>query len=212
MSMRRRAVIAAAFLIVVLAGGGGFALMHGSASEKSAAPPAPPPVPIVAGVVAQHDVPIYLTGIGTVIAYNTDVVRAQIQGQIVSINFTEGQKVHAGDLLAQIDPRPYQAQIDQFTANLDRDRAQLQHAEANLADMHAPGNRSAAYPAAAAAKGRRAVYGSRLQPGQYGQAGSRHARPRQQRNPADDRLDPAQGEFSQHSASALAGRARQRAT
>ena len=56
--------------------------------------------------VAQHDVPIYLTGVGTVIAYNTDVVRAQIQGQIISINFTEGQTVHAGDLLAQIDPRP----------------------------------------------------------------------------------------------------------
>jgi len=74
-----------------------------------------------------------LTGVGTVIAYNTDVVRAQIQGQIVSINFTEGQSVHTGDLLAQIDPRPYQAQIDQLTANLDRDRAQLQNAEANLA-------------------------------------------------------------------------------
>jgi multidrug efflux system membrane fusion protein len=130
--MRRRVVIVAALLLVVLTGGG-FAFVHGSASEKSAAPPAPPPVPIVAGVVDQHDVPIYLTGVGTVVAYNTDVVRAQIQGQIVSINFTEGQGVHTGDLLAQIDPRPYQAQIDQFTANLDRDRAQLQNAQANLA-------------------------------------------------------------------------------
>jgi membrane fusion protein, multidrug efflux system len=80
-------------------------------------------VPVVAGVVAQHDVPIYLTGVGTVIAYNTDVVRAQIQGQIISINFTEGQRVHAGDLLAQIDPRPYQALIDQYTGNLERDQA-----------------------------------------------------------------------------------------
>lgn len=131
--MRRKIVIVTAVLIVVLAGGGGFAFMHGSASENSAAPPPPPPVPVVAGVVDQHDVPIYLTGVGTVVAYNTDVVRAQIQGQIVSINFTEGQGVHSGDLLAQIDPRPYQAQIDQFTANLDRDRAQLQNAEANLA-------------------------------------------------------------------------------
>ena len=130
--MRRKIVIVAALLIAVLAGGG-FAFMHRSAPEKSAAPPASPPVPIVAGVVTQHDVPIYLTGVGTVVAYNTDVVRAQIQGQIVSINFTEGQSVHTGDLLAQIDPRPYQAQIDQFTANLDRDRAQLQNAEANLA-------------------------------------------------------------------------------
>jgi multidrug efflux system membrane fusion protein len=88
-------------------------------------------VPVVAGVVAQHDVPIYLTGVGTVIAYNTDVVRAQIQGQIISINFTEGQKVHAGDLLAQIDPRPYQALIDQYTGNLERDQAQLVNAQAN---------------------------------------------------------------------------------
>jgi len=129
--MRRKIVIVAAVLIVGL--GGVFAFMHAFASKNSAAPPASPPVPIVAGVVAQHDVPIYLTGVGTVIAYNTDVVRAQIQGQIVSINFTEGQKVHTGDLLAQIDPRPYQAQIDQFTANLDRDQAQLQNAQANLA-------------------------------------------------------------------------------
>jgi multidrug efflux system membrane fusion protein len=130
--MRRRVVIVAALLLVVLTGGG-FAFVHGSASEKAAAPAGPSPVPIVAGVVDQHDVPIYLTGVGTVVAYNTDVVRAQIQGQIVSINFTEGQGVHTGDLLAQIDPRPYQAQIDQFTANLDRDRAQLQNAQANLA-------------------------------------------------------------------------------
>jgi membrane fusion protein, multidrug efflux system len=60
------------------------------------------------------------------------VVRAQIQGQIISINFTEGQQVHAGDLLAQIDPRPYQAQIEQFSANRDRDQAQLANAQANL--------------------------------------------------------------------------------
>src|SRR5216683_351554 len=133
MAMRRKIVITSLLLIGVLAGGGVFAFMHGSASKNAAAPPASPPVPIVAGVVAQHDVPIYLTGVGTVIAYNTVVVRSQIQGQIVSINFTEGQTVHTGDLLAQIDPRPYQAQLDQFTANLDRDRAQLQNAEANLA-------------------------------------------------------------------------------
>src|SRR6202008_2214761 len=103
--------------------------------EKAAAavpPAAPPPVPVVAATVAQHDVPIYLIGVGTVIAYNTDVVRAQIQGQIVSINFNEGQKVKAGDLLGVIDPRPYQAQIDQYTANLERDQAQLKNAVANL--------------------------------------------------------------------------------
>src|SRR6202035_2975657 len=101
-------------------------------ASKNSAAPAPAPVPIVAGTVAQHDVPIYLTGVGTVVAFNTVVVRSQIQGQLVSINFTEGQAVHAGDLLAQIDPRPYQAQIDQLTANRDRDQAQLTNALANL--------------------------------------------------------------------------------
>ena len=130
--MRRKPIMLAALLIVVLAGGAGFALLRGPASKSSAAPPASPPVPIVAGTVAQHDVPIYLTGVGTVVAYNTVVVRSQIQGQLVSINFTEGQTVHAGDLLAQIDPRPYQAQIDQLTANRDRDQAQLTNALANL--------------------------------------------------------------------------------
>jgi len=132
MPMRRKIVIVTAVLIVVLGGGGVFAFMHAFASKKSAAPPASPPVPIVAGVVAQHDVPIYLTGVGTVIAYNTVVVRSQIQGQIASVNFTEGQTVHAGDLLAQIDPRPYQAQIEQLTANRDRDQAQLTNALDNL--------------------------------------------------------------------------------
>jgi multidrug efflux system membrane fusion protein len=130
--MRRKIIIPTVFLIVGLAGAGVFAFAHGLASRNSAAPPASPPTPIVAGVVTQHDVPIYLTGVGTVIAYNTDVVRSQIQGQIVSVNFTEGQAVHTGDLLAQIDPRPYQAQIDQYTANLDRDNAQLTNALANL--------------------------------------------------------------------------------
>jgi multidrug efflux system membrane fusion protein len=134
----RRKIIIPTVLLTVLAGGGVVALVHGSASNTTAAPAAaPPPVPVVAGTVDQHDVPIYLTGVGTVIAYNTDIVRSQIQGQITSINFTEGQKVHPGDLLAQIDPRPYQAQLDQYAANLDRDQAQLTNALANL-DRYTP--------------------------------------------------------------------------
>jgi membrane fusion protein, multidrug efflux system len=129
--MRRKIIISIVGAMVVLAGGL-FAFKHESASRASAATPASPPVPIVAGVVAQHDVPIYLTGVGTVIAYNTAIIHSQIQGQIASINFTEGQTVHAGDLLAQIDPRPYQAQIEQLTANRDRDQAQLTNSLANL--------------------------------------------------------------------------------
>src|ERR1035438_7852507 len=131
--MKKKMIIPVALLTAVLAAGGLLYFTHIDPLEKATATPAPPPaVSVVAGVVAQHDVPIYLSGVGTVIAYNTVVVRAQIQGQIISINFTEGQQVHVGDLLAQIDQRPYQAQIDQFTANRDRDKAQLANAQANL--------------------------------------------------------------------------------
>jgi membrane fusion protein, multidrug efflux system len=127
--MKKRFAISAVLLTTAVAAGSVFHLTHASSAQRTAA--APSPVPIVSGVVTAHDVPIYLTGVGTVIAFNTDVVRAQIQGQIISINFVEGQKVHAGDLLAQIDPRPYQALIDQYTGNLERDRAQLVNAQAN---------------------------------------------------------------------------------
>src|SRR6195256_1414199 len=143
----KKKVVVPALLTAVLAAGGLLYFMHIRPLEKADATAAPPPpAPIVAGTVAQHDVPIYLSGVGTVIAYNTDVVRAQIQGQIVSINFTEGQTVHAGDLLAQIDPRPYQAQLDQVTATRDRDQAQLKNAQANLARYTTLGGQGWATP------------------------------------------------------------------
>src|SRR4029077_2050887 len=132
--MKKKVFIPAALVTCIVAASGLFFLLHVRPLDEAAAKPVPPaPVPVVAATVAQHDVPIYLVGVGTVIAYNTDVVRAQIQGQIISINFTEGQRVHAGDLLAQIDPRPYQALIDQYTGNLERDQAQLINAQANMA-------------------------------------------------------------------------------
>src|SRR5215471_20214272 len=67
--------------------------------KAPAAAAAPPAVPVVAGVVLSHDVPIYLRGVGTVIAYNTTVVRSQIQGQLIDIPFVEGQPVKPRDLL-----------------------------------------------------------------------------------------------------------------
>src|SRR6266481_5875801 len=143
--MKKKVVIPAVLLTAALAAGGLY-FMHFRPLEKVVAAPAPPAVPIVAGTVAQHDVPMYLTGVGTVIAYNTDIVRAQIQGQIVSINFTEGQKVHAGDLLAQIDPRPYQALIEQYNGNLERDQAQLKNAQANLTRYTQLGDKGWATP------------------------------------------------------------------
>jgi multidrug efflux system membrane fusion protein len=142
----KKKVVIPALLTAVLAAGGLLYFTHVHPLEKVDAAPSPPAVPIVAGTVAQHDVPIYLTGVGTVIAYNTDVVRAQIQGQIISINFTEGQTVHAGDLLAQIDPRPYQALIDQYTSNLERDQAQFKNAQANLTRYTTLGQKGWATP------------------------------------------------------------------
>jgi multidrug efflux system membrane fusion protein len=142
----KKRVVVPALLIAALAAGGLLYFTYAHPLEKVDAAPAPPTVPIVAGTVTQHDVPIYLSGVGTVIAYNTDIVRAQIQGQIISINFTEGQTVHAGDLLAQIDPRPYQAMIDQYTGNLERDQAQLKNAQANLTRYTTLGDKGWATP------------------------------------------------------------------
>ena len=89
-------------------------------------------MPVVAGTVQSHDVPIYLQGVGTVIAFNNVVVRSQITGQLVKVSFRQGRTVHKGDLLAAIDPRPFQAALDQAVANRDRDQAQLVNAQANL--------------------------------------------------------------------------------
>src|ERR1700731_4925065 len=147
--MKKKVVILTTLLTAALATGGFLYFQHTQALKQAAcaAASAPPPaVSIVAGAVTQHDVPIYLSGVGTVIAYNTDIVRAQIQGQIISINFTEGQTVHAGDLLAQIDPRPYQALIDQYTGNLERDQAQLTNAQANLTRYSQLGDKGWATP------------------------------------------------------------------
>ncbi|HWZ40842.1 MAG TPA: efflux RND transporter periplasmic adaptor subunit [Bradyrhizobium sp.] len=142
--MKRSIIIGAVALAAVVAGGSFWYFER----RSQAAEPVPPPaaVPVVATTVSSKDVPIYLRGIGTVIAYNTDVVRSQIQGQLTQITFTEGQTVKAGDLLAQIDPRPYQAEIEQQTANRDRDNAQLMNAQANLSRYTQLGDKGYATP------------------------------------------------------------------
>ncbi|MBV8141203.1 MAG: efflux RND transporter periplasmic adaptor subunit, partial [Verrucomicrobia bacterium] len=86
-------------------------------------------VPVVAGVVQKRDVPIYLDGIGTVQAYNTVTVHPQISGTLTQVAFQEGQDVKKGDLLAVIDPRPLQAQLDGAIAKKNQDAAQLNNAK-----------------------------------------------------------------------------------
>jgi len=89
-------------------------------------------IPVVAGEVTQRDVPIYLTGLGSVVAFNTATIKPQIDGKLIRVNFQEGQDVRAGDVLAQIDPRPFEATLRQMEANQKRDQAQLINARADL--------------------------------------------------------------------------------
>lgn len=92
-----------------------------------------PPVTVSTVPASVQNVPIYEEGLGTVTALNTVTVKAQVDGQLTSVAFREGQFVHAGDLLAQVDPRPFQVQLQQAQATLARDEAQLRVAQVNLA-------------------------------------------------------------------------------
>ena len=135
--LRRPSTTKLVTIIAVLAvvAGGAVAVTRTSVFRSTAAPQAPaapPPIGIVAASVQSHDVPIYLRGVGTVIAYNNVLVRSQITGELVKISFHQGQQVKKGDVLAVIDPRPYQAQLDQAIANRDRDQAHLENAKIDL--------------------------------------------------------------------------------
>jgi len=98
-------------------------------------------VPVIATKVQQHDVPIVLEGLGTVTPLNTATIRTQVQGTLESVDFVEGKQVKRGDVLARIDPRVYEAQVDQAEAALARDQASLNNAKANLARTQPLANR-----------------------------------------------------------------------
>lgn len=90
------------------------------------------PVRVTVAPVEKTDFPVYLTSLGTVQAFNTVVVRSRVDGQIDKIAFTEGQLVNQGDLLAEIDPRPYQATLDQAKAKKEQDEANLANVNLDL--------------------------------------------------------------------------------
>ncbi len=92
-----------------------------------------PTVPVSAGIVKSGNLDIYLNQIGTVTPFATVTVKSRISGQITKIDFKEGQLVNAGDLLVNIDPSPYQAQLDQYEGQLARDQATLANAKVTLA-------------------------------------------------------------------------------
>jgi len=91
-----------------------------------------PPVPVVTGLAESKDVPIYLNGLGNVQGFNSVTIRSRIDGQLEKVAFDEGQEVKAGQLLAQIDPRPFQAALDQASARRKQNEALLANAKRDL--------------------------------------------------------------------------------
>src|SRR2546422_708938 len=89
-------------------------------------------VPVVVATAQRGDLPLYLNGLGNVAAFNTVTVRSRVDGQIVNVAFQEGQFVKEGNLLIQMDPRPFQVQLEQAQGQLAKDQAQLHDAQANL--------------------------------------------------------------------------------
>ena len=132
---RKRLVVVALLVLLTLVG---WAVYHRSHSNTATAAEAATargqtlPVPVVEGVVATRDVPIYLDGLGTVQAFNTVSVHTRVDGQLMKVAFTEGQEVKTGDVLAQVDPAPYQAALDQAAAKKAQDEAQLINARVDL--------------------------------------------------------------------------------
>jgi multidrug efflux system membrane fusion protein len=90
------------------------------------------PIPVVASVAQTGDIPIYLSGLGTVVPMRTVTVRSRVDGELLRVNFTEGQYVKEGELLAQVDPRPFQVQLDQAEGQLIKDQALLANARIDL--------------------------------------------------------------------------------
>ncbi len=125
----RRFLWTAGIAVVVLVGA--FALWR-RIEEPTHTATQSPAVPVTVAAVARRDVPILLQGLGTVAASNTVAIHSQVDGKLQSVNFTEGQEVHAGDTLAVIDPRTFRAALDQAVAKKAEDQAQLVSARKDL--------------------------------------------------------------------------------
>ena len=135
--MRKMVVVAAS--VVAAAGIAVVAVpqIRGSLWPEVKAADAPPPpapgIPVSVGKVEAKDMPVLLSGIGTVQAYNTVTIKSRVDGQLVKVNFQEGQEVKAGDPLIEIDPRSFQAALEIAQAQKAKDEAQLANAQADLA-------------------------------------------------------------------------------
>ncbi len=128
--LRRRWLVLPAIAVLALA-----AYAYALTRRPDAAGGAPrtaPPAPVIAQAARQGDLPVTLEGLGTVTPLATVTVRSRVDGQLMQVRFEEGQMVQAGDLLAEIDPRPYQVQLEQAQGQLARDEALLANANVDL--------------------------------------------------------------------------------
>jgi multidrug efflux system membrane fusion protein len=121
-------VIAAVVVWRVIPSGGG----AGSTTAGNGKPKGPAPIPVTVQTVEKADFPVYLDGLGTVQPYDTVTVRSRVDGQVVKVAFRQGEMVKEGDLLVQIDPRPYQAALEQAQAKKAQDEANLANARLDL--------------------------------------------------------------------------------
>jgi multidrug efflux system membrane fusion protein len=134
--MSRSRILGWTSLVAVIALAGGYALwQHGAGKHNGAdhtRAATARAIPVKIATVRKSDFAVYLTGLGTVQGFNTVVVRTRVDGQIERIAFKEGQLVQKGDLLAHIDPRPFQAALDQAKAKKAQDEANRANANLDL--------------------------------------------------------------------------------
>ncbi len=145
-SLRRHPVRYGLCVVAIsLAGALTWRISHPAAEAEGKGRPGGPgggrPVPVSLQKVTRQDMPIYLDGLGTVQAFNNVTIKSRVDGELLDLGFREGQDVKTGDVLARIDPRTYQAQLDQAIAAREKDQAQLEEARLDLQRYQSLGNR-----------------------------------------------------------------------